>query len=222
MKQRLISRAVIIVNGPAPDLTLARWHLQPGDRVICADGGAQHAQAMGITPDVVIGDMDSITPALRADLERVGVRFIIHPIDKDETDLELALRLAITEGATEIDVLAVWGGRLDQSLANLLLLARPEFAPVRVRAVTDNEVVWPVSAGQVTTIQGAVGDTLSLIPLSPVVKHVTLTGVKWPLQDAILHFGSTWTMSNVLTEDEAQVQVGGGMVLVVQQQRESS
>jgi thiamine pyrophosphokinase len=131
--------------------------------------------------------------------------------------LELALRLAIAEGATEIDDLAVLGGRLDQSLANLLLLTRPEWEPVRVRAIAGNEMAWPVRSGQKVIIKGTPGDVLSLIPLTPTVSGVHLSGVKWPLQAATLHFGSTGTVSNALVEGEAQLQVGEGLVLVVQQ-----
>jgi thiamine pyrophosphokinase len=172
---------------------------------------------MGLTPAVVIGDMDSLDPDRRAELEASGVRFEVHPVDKDETDLELALRLAIAEGATEIDVLAVLGGRLDQSLANLLLLTRPEWEPVRVRAIAGNEMAWPVRSGQKVIIKGTPGDVLSLIPLTPTVSGVHLSGVKWPLENATLHFGSTWTVSNALVEGEAQLQVEEGLALVVQQ-----
>ncbi len=210
-------RAVIITNGQLADVTGARQHVRAGDWVICADGGARHARAMGLVPDVVVGDFDSIDPDLRAELEAAGARFEVYPARKDETDLELALRLAVAGGATEIDVLAVLGGRLDQSLANLLLLARPEWASAKVRVIEGNEVAWPVRGGQTTTVTGAVGDTLSLVPLTPTVTGVTLEGVEWPLHDATLRFGSTWTISNALSAPTARLQVGEGLVLVVHQ-----
>jgi thiamine pyrophosphokinase len=210
-------RAVIITNGHLTDPAGARQHVRAGDWVICADGGAHHARAMGIVPDVVIGDLDSIDPGLRAELEAAGVRFEVHPARKDETDLELALRLAVAGGAAEIDVLAVLGGRLDQSLANLLLLARPEWASAQVRVIEENEVAWPVWGGQTTSVAGAVDDTLSLVPLTPTVTGVTLEGVEWPLHDATLHFGSTWTISNALSASTARLEVGEGLVLVVHQ-----
>ena len=213
-------RAIIITNGPFFDPMQARRHIQPDDLLICADGGAHHAQAMGLTPDVVVGDFDSIAPALKAELEALGVRFEIHPANKDETDLELALRLARAEGAMEIDVMAVLGGRLDQSLANLMLLSRAEWAPARVRAVTENEIAWPVRGGQCVTLEGQIGDTLSLVPLTPIVTDVNLSGVKWPLNSATLEFGSTWTISNVLTAATARLQVGTGLVLVIHQGQE--
>ncbi len=210
-------RAVIITNGHLADPAGARQHVRAGDWIICADGGARHARAMGLVPDVVVGDLDSIDPDLRAELEAAGVRFEVHPARKDETDLELALRLAVAGGATEIDVLAVLGGRLDQSLANLLLLARPEWASAKVRAIEGNEVAWPVRGGQTTTVTGALGDTLSLVPLTSSVTGVTLEGVEWPLHDATLHFGSTWTISNALSAPKARLQVGEGLVLVIHQ-----
>jgi thiamine pyrophosphokinase len=210
------ARVVIITNGHLSDPVKARRHIHPGDRVICADGGTRHAHAMGLTPDIVVGDLDSLAPNLRAELETAGVRFEIHPVRKDETDLELALRLAIAEGATEVDVLAVLGGRLDQSLANLLLLARPEWSSARVRVIEGNETAWPIWGGQTTTIAGAIGDTLSLVPLTPTVTGVTLEGVEWPLHNATLHLGSTLTISNALAAPLARLRVGEGLILVVQ------
>jgi thiamine pyrophosphokinase len=211
------ARAVIITNGHLSDPARARRHIRPGDQVICADGGARHARAMELIPDVVVGDLDSLDPDLRAEFEAAGVRFEVHPVCKDETDLELALRLAIASGATEVDLLAVLGGRLDQSLANLLLLARPEWASAQVRVIEGDEIAWPVRSGQTVTVAGAVGDTLSLVPLTPLVTGVTLEGVEWPLHDATLRFGSTWTISNVLSAPMAHLQVGEGSVLVVHQ-----
>lgn len=210
-------RTIIIANGDLPDLARARQRIHPGDQIMCADGGAYHARAMGLTPDVVVGDLDSMDPGLRTELEAAGVRFEVHPAHKDETDLELALRLAIAEGATEIEVLAVLGGRVDQSLANLLLLARPEWGSARVRASEGDETMWAVRGGQETTIAGRVGDRLSLVPLTPVVSGVTLEGVEWPLHDATLHFGSTLTISNTLVAPVAHLWVKEGLVLIVHQ-----
>jgi thiamine pyrophosphokinase len=161
--------------------------------------------------------MDSLDPALRAELETAGVRFEIHPVRKDETDLELALRLAVREGATEIEVWAMLGGRLDQSLANLLLLARPEWASARLRMVDGNQTAWPLRSGQEAAIEGSPGDLLSLVPLSPMVSGVTLEGVEWPLRAANLYFGSTLTISNRLTGPVAYLCLEEGLVLVMHQ-----
>jgi thiamine pyrophosphokinase len=148
-------------------------------------------------------------------METAGVRFEVHPARKDETDLELAIRLAIGEGADEIDLLAMLGGRLDQSLANMMLLARPDWSAARLRVVAGPEIAWPVRAGQTARIEGRPGETLSLIPLTPKVTGVTLTGVEWPLDGTTLQFGSTLTISNVLAASNARLQIKDGIVLVI-------
>jgi thiamine pyrophosphokinase len=211
------ARMVIIANGHLPDPVKARRRIQPGDHVICADGGTHHARAMGVTPDVIVGDLDSLDPGLCSELETAGVRFEVYPPRKDETDLELALRLAIDEGAEEIEILAMLGGRLDQSLANLLLLARPEWAPAWVRVTEGDQTAWPVRGGQETTIEGTSGDLLSLVPLTPRATGVTLEGVEWPLHAATLRFGSTLTISNTLKAPRARLTIEEGLVLVIHQ-----
>jgi thiamine pyrophosphokinase len=176
---------------------------------------------MGITPDVIVGDLDSLDPDLCGELETSGVRFEVHPPRKDETDLELALRLAIAEGAEEIEILAMLGGRIDQSLANLLLLARPEWASAWVRVVEGDQTAWLVRGGQEITIEGNCGNLLSLVPLTPQATGITLEGVEWPLHDATLRLGSTLTISNVLIVPRARLRMKAGLVLVIHQSADS-
>ena len=109
------------------------------------------------------------------------------------------------------------GGRLDQALANLLLLARPEWASAWLRMVDGNQTAWPLRSGQEAAIEGSPGDLLSLVPLSPIVSGVTLEGVEWPLRAANLYFGSTLTISNRLTGPVAHLCLEEGLVLVVHQ-----
>lgn len=216
-----MARTIIFANGVLRQPELIRAHIRPADCIICADGGTRHALALELTPDLIVGDLDSLDPAMRAELEAAGVRFDIHPVRKDETDLELAIRLAIEEGADEIDLVALLGGRLDQSLANMMLLARPDWAGARLRVVEATETAWAVGDGQTARIEGRSGDTLSLIPLTPTVTGVTLTGVEWPLDGASLQFGSTLTLSNVLAAPSAHLQIKEGIVLVIHSKEEN-
>ncbi|MGQ9502490.1 MAG: thiamine diphosphokinase [Anaerolineae bacterium] len=208
---------VILANGQLSNPQRARRHIQAADRFICADAGAAHAIAMGVLPDVVVGDLDSLDPAHYAILKAAGVRFELYPPLKDKTDLELALHLAVAEGAGEIDLLGTQGGRLDQTLGNVLLLARPEWATVQVRILEGDQTAWVLRDGQACVIGATVGDTLSLLPLTPQVYGVTLSGVRWPLRNHTLHFGDTLTLSNVLTQPFARVEVGTGILLIVHQ-----
>ena len=211
------TRAVILTNGDLPDPISARRHIHAGDRLICADAGARHALAMGLVPDVVVGDLDSLSPEQHAALSEAGARFDVHPVLKDKTDLELALRLAAAQGATEIDLMATQGGRLDQSLANLLLLTCSDWASLHVRVIEHDQTAWVLRSRQTSTVHGSVGDTLSLVPLTLEVSGVNLHGVRWPLENATLHLGDTLTISNVLVEPAATVEIREGLVLVVHQ-----
>lgn len=210
-----MSRIVIFANGILNQPDLARSRLRPTDRIFCADGGAQHALALGLTPHAIIGDLDSLSPELVAEMEAAGVAIHRHPMHKDQTDLELALEVAIAEKPDEILLFTALGGRLDHTLANILLLAHPKYASVRFTLVDGPQWAILLRSYQSTTIRGQPGDTLSLIPLSPTVSRVTLTGVEWPLEKATLSLGSTWTISNSLVSHQVTLQIGEGMVLLV-------
>jgi thiamine pyrophosphokinase len=126
-------RAIIVAGGQAGGNEDWRRWVWEGDWIIGADGGAAQALAWGLVPHLVIGDMDSLPGEARAALEAQGSRFVVHPRAKDETDLELALTYATQRGAREIVVLGALGGRLDHTLANVLLLALPKLDGVVVR-----------------------------------------------------------------------------------------
>ena len=124
---------MIVANGDPPDRETAHRYASHADLLLAADGGAHHALALDLVPHVVIGDLDSLTEDGQARLRSAGARFITHPKAKDETDLELALTYAIQQGAEEILILGALGGRLDHTLANLLLLTNPSLEGVAVR-----------------------------------------------------------------------------------------
>jgi len=207
-------RTVIFVNGEINNPEQVKAILRENDRIICADGGTRHALALGLTPHAVVGDLDSLEPGQRRQLEAIGCRMIVYPRRKDETDLELALSYAITTGADEILILGALGDRLDQTLANLLLLARPEWSAAQLVLADGHQKATVVRRH--LAIQGAVGETISLIPLSPIVTGITTQGLEWTLRDDELRFGSTRGISNVMTAPEAHVWVGAGVLLVIQ------
>jgi thiamine pyrophosphokinase len=209
-------RAVIFANGEFGNVEDAQALLRPDDLVIAADGGTRHALAAGLVPHVVIGDLDSLTPDAQARVEAAGTRIIRFSPRKDETDLELALQYAAREGATQIVVLAALGGRLDQTIANLLLLALPDLQGLDVRIVEGPQTAFLIdSERDPPPIEGCPGDILSLIPLRGDAVGVTAEGVEWPLHDDTLRFGFARGVSNVLTGDLAHVRVRDGVLLCV-------
>ena len=206
-------RAIIFANGEFPHPQTARDLLHPGDLIIAADGGTRHALTAAATPQVVIGDLDSISPADQARVENSGARIIRLSPRKDETDLELALLYAVRQGATEIIVLAALGGRLDQTIANVLLLSLPELAGLDVRIVEGAQEAFLIRGA--ATITGRPGDTVSLIPLGGAATGVTSDGLEWSLREETLHFGPARGVSNLLTSEQARVRVRRGMLLCV-------
>ena len=206
-------RAVIFANGEFPNPQNARDLLRPDDFIIAADGGTHHALAVGAIPHVVIGDLDSLSPDEQARVEAAGAQVIRFSPRKDETDLELALLHAVREGATEIVILAALGGRLDQTIANLLLLALPELSGLDVRIVEGQQTVFLIH--DEALIEGRPGDTVSLIPLGGDAVGVTTEGLEWPLHEDTLRFGPARGVSNVLTAERARVRVRRGSLLCV-------
>jgi thiamine pyrophosphokinase len=211
----VFNRAIIVANGAPPKATDVACWWRPGDRIIAADGGAHHALSLGFTPHVVVGDMDSLDEGARNELARRGCCFVLYPAEKGETDLELALLLAADEGATEIVVLGALGGRLDQLLANVLLLALPELSDVSVKLVDDGQQAFVVRGGAQVTVEGWVGDTLSLIPLAGDAQGVYTQGLKWSLSGDTLFTGPTRGVSNVIASLPVHIRLAEGLLLVV-------
>jgi len=207
------TRAIIFANGILSDPAAARAAIQPGDRLIAADGGLHHLHQLGLMPDVLIGDLDSVEPGEVEDMLRAGARVERFPVRKDKTDLELAVRLARAEGAGDILIFGALGGRWDQTLANLLLLAHEDFRSVRIRLVDGAQQIYLIQTA--ARIEGEPGDTVSLISLQGDARGVTTDGLEYPLQNGQLPFGSTLGVSNVLLGKQGMVSVQDGLVICI-------
>jgi thiamine pyrophosphokinase len=214
-------RIVIFANGiiENPAAEAAQW-VRPGDCVVAANGGTQHALDAGLTPAHVIGDLDSLSAEQRARLEAAGTILRAHPPVKDETDLELALTwVASQPDVTEIVILGALGGRPDQALANLLLLALPALAGHEVIIADGAWVVRCLRGGETATFHGRPGDTLSLLPLGGDAAGVTTEGLAYPLRDETLHFGLTRGISNVFDSETATVYLRTGLLWCLHKSR---
>jgi thiamine pyrophosphokinase len=206
-------RAIIFANGHLPDLEAARCLIRPDDFLIAADGGMRHALALGLLPSIVIGDLDSLTPDNRRRLEGSGVEIRQYPPDKNETDLELALRTALEAGYRSILVLAALGGRLDQTLGNLSLLTDPSLAEVDVRL--DDGIEEAFFVRKQADVQGCPGDTVSLIPWGGLAEGVTTEGLRWPLRGETLYPEKTRGVSNEMLAEIATISLKSGLLLVI-------
>jgi thiamine pyrophosphokinase len=186
----------------------------PTGRVIAADGGLTRCIAAGIRPDVVIGDLDSVDPEVLADYKSTGGLVHQFPTDKNATDLELALDLA-DPGCTLIVVGGDGSDRFDHLLGELAHLASRarKFSSVTVHYPPS--VIHLVRPGHALNVDAPVGSIVSLIPLSTRTRRVTTSGLRWPLQEEDLMFGSTRGLSNEFAEPHATITIGTGTLLVV-------
>lgn len=207
-------RAIIVANGQInPDDRYGQL-LREDDWVIAADGGALVARQLGLEPQVVIGDLDSLPPGVRAELEAAGCRFVAYSPRKDETDTELAIRYALEQGADEVVLLGASGDRLDHTLANVFLLGLPELSERKASIVTGNSEVWLLRGGMALEIHGHRGDLVTLLPVGEDALGVDSAGLEWALHSDTLRFGAARGVSNVMTEPVARVALHQGLLLV--------
>ncbi len=209
-------RAVVFVNGDIADYAaVPRW-LREDDYLIAADGGARHMEILGLSPAVIVGDLDSIDPALLSRLQKEGADVEQHPAAKDATDLELAIARAVRDGAIEILLLGALGGRLDQTIANLLILAQNNWT-VPLTIAEGDQLARVLRGRQSVTLSGPTGGYVSAVALSEEVTGVTYQGLEYPLENATLRLGSTRGVSNTLASSPAQISIESGILLVTQQ-----
>lgn len=207
--------AFIISGGRIADPESLRPWLdsEPGAVVICADGGARYAAAMGIVPSVIVGDMDSIDGSLLSFFEEKGSTILRYSPSKDETDTELALSHALTLDPRKVFLFGVLGTRVDHSLANIFLLAGAVPADVDLRIIDDSCEMFLVM--DQLLLRGLAGQTVSLLPLSPVVSGITLRGFEYPLREGVMEMGRSLGVSNRLSGTEGFITVKAGRLLVI-------
>lgn len=181
--------------------------------VVAADSGADQAAALGLDVDVVVGDLDSISPRTLADLRDAGVVVEDHHPDKDATDVDLALARAVAADPERLVLVGGHGGRLDHAMATLAALAGVAAPRRRVEAwMGPAQVVVTVDAAEV---EARVGEIVSLLPVGGAASGVTTAGLRWPLDDASLPPWSTWGMSNEVVSEPTAVTVRSGVLAVV-------
>ena len=207
---------LIFANGElatTPDLSDL---LDRAGLIIAADGGANHCARLGIVPDILLGDLDSVETGLLQKLQAQGVAIHRHPPEKDATDLELALDLALDRGATAVWLVGALGGRWDMSLANIMLCALDKYRGLPINLVGADCRMHILRSGQPFTVHPThPGRKVSLLPLRGDVQGITLEGFQYPLRDASLPFGSSRGISNVLTEEMGTVRLEQGVLLCI-------
>lgn len=212
-----MQRIIIFANGELPDLHKARLLLRADDYIICADGGTRHALALDRQPNLIVGDMDSISKERWQELQTNGVNIELYPPDKNETDLELALERAAGLDPGEILIVGALGGRLDQTIANLAILS--DTRQMRFDIRLDDGVEEAFFCRDRTQIHGRSGDIVSLIPWGGDVSGIQTQGLRWPLNRESLFPEKTRGISNEMLGDVASVSIESGLLLVIHRRK---
>ena len=203
-------RAVVLCNGPQPPAPLLEYWLNGADLFVCADAAGHPYDHLPRTPDVVIGDFDSLAGRILDG--RAGTKFL-QVADQYTTDSEKALLFLIEEGAEEAVLMGATGWRLDHTLFNVHLLER--FADrLRICIAGHHADTVRLGAGAEVSWDLPRGTLFSLIPMCGVVKGVTLEGAQFPLLGETLEPGGFAAISNRVDISPLLISIGEGSVLV--------
>ncbi len=205
---------LILAAGPWPKGPPPVGLVAQADLIIATDAAWARARARGVRVDWVIGDLDSLEEGEILSLRASGTRTDVYPQDKDRTDLEIAIDEALLTRPERITIYGALGGRTDQTLANVHLLEKLERAGVAGELVSKEERLLVVIGERVLT-GVAVGDGVSLLPLSERAEGVTTWGLKYALESGVLERVSSRGVSNEVVSLPVGVRVQTGIVLVV-------
>ncbi|PIQ73129.1 thiamine diphosphokinase [Candidatus Roizmanbacteria bacterium CG11_big_fil_rev_8_21_14_0_20_36_8] len=207
-----MKKIAIILNGDRIKSKSQLLVIKNSDLIIAADGGANNIVVNGIIPNIVVGDMDSIDPDVYSKINNGLTKLIKYKREKDKTDSELAVELAIENGAWQIDIFGMIGDRFDHLLSNVFLLSK--FAK-KAHIIIHQKNIRMYYLFDKIDLSGKKGDELSLIPLSSGVKGISTKGLQYELENETLSFGSTRGVSNVFTSDKASINVSSGKLIVI-------
>lgn len=219
---------IVILTGGYLNIGFAKTYLKTlsYDRVFAVDKGLEYADALGIVPDSIIGDFDTVDKGLLESFKKriangeLDTFLEKYPVKKDATDTELAILKAIEEKAEKITILAATGSRLDHVLANLNLLLETSRAGIECYIVDESNRVRLLEASQnshcIIKKAEQYGKYVSLLPLTEVVEGLSITGVMYPLQKRRIYKGNSLTVSNQIVDGQAEISLDKGKIFVIE------
>ena len=199
-------RSVIVANGDFVYNDRIRRQIESAERIVCADGGANHLADIDITPDLILGDLDSIHPDT---LERFKSVEIIKDVDQFSTDTMKVINYELSKEIDELLLLGATGGRIDHALSNLSLLTR--YADIIKITILDDHSETLFLKDSIT-FKSVLGRKLSLMALGG-SSFVTTKGLKWELHGESLQF-SPFGVSNEVAESPVTIEVEGDGIFI--------
>ncbi len=212
----------LIISGGNLDMEFAGSYIKDYEFActIAADRGMEFFYERKMTPDYIVGDFDSVEPKIldyfrNMDEDRRSVILQFQP-EKDETDTELAVRIAAQQGCDMLHLLGATGTRLDHLLGNLHILGAAMQQGVECRMVDRNNRIRMINRGIRLRREEQYGTYVSLLPFTPQVVGLTLRGFQYPLENAVLECYHSLGVSNEIVDEEAEISFQEGVLLVVE------
>ena len=190
--------------------------------VIAADSGLHTATNLGLTVDVVIGDMDSVNAKALTDADSQGTKIIRHDTDKNFTDLHAALLYAAEHGAQKMIVVTAGGGRLDHQFGVIAAMFDPRLGQIQVEALWDNSEIFALQGPTSCDFSAELEDIVGLQAFGAVAAGISTTGLRWKLNNESLFSHETRGVSNQATQTRVAVSVLTGQLLVIHQKKEKT
>jgi thiamine pyrophosphokinase len=206
-------RALIITGGTLLDTELVNKYRHNHDLIICADAGANYLAKAQITPDVLVGDFDSIDSEVLDNLKKINVKIIKYPIEKDCTDTQLALKYAFNLCCSAITILGGIGDRIDHTLANIYLML--DVINRDIDCIMENDYCKIILSKGYVEIHGNLGDTISLLPLTDKVEGIDIEGFKYPISNGFMEKQNPYGISNILDSVKATISHKVGILAVI-------
>lgn len=212
-------KSCLIITGGTLDLDFAGSFLKKMsfDAVIAVDAGLEHVKALGLTPTKVVGDFDTVRPDILEEFQAVkGITWDIHKPEKDETDTELAIWLAMEIGCSDLTILGATGGRFDHALGNVHLLKQCLDRGIFASIIDRKNKIYLLKEGKTFQKDRVFGRYISFLPLTERVTGITLTGFKYPLSGKTIEIGTSLCISNEMTEEESRITFQQGILICVE------
>lgn len=206
-------KGILVGSGNYFDHEKFLLEIKDADTLIAVDGGMEYYLNLDIMPDILIGDLDSISKNTTKKLEnKEGLLVKKHPVEKDSTDMELALDYLIERNYSEILIFGGTGLRLDHTLANIYLLSKLKENNIHGRIIDKNNTIIMIENEY--EIEKEAGKYVSILPVSQETSRISLEGFKYELDGYDMKFGSTIGISNEIVQDKAYIKIENGRVIV--------
>ena len=209
----------LILTGGKLSLAFAGSFLKKSkyEKVIAVDGGLEAAKELGIIPDVIVGDFDTVRPEILSYYRKMEhIIWEVHQPEKDDTDTELAIKRALAMNCSYITLLGATGGRLDHMIGNIHLLFPCLQKGTYAEIVDPQNRLYLIDGEHIFRKDAVWGKYISFLPLTQEVKGITLKGFKYPLTDRDIFIGTSLCISNELTGEKGSLEFQKGILICIE------